>query len=227
MKKFMLAASAAALAFAVTSAANAAPTFTVKLGTTASATPALNDFQSSLPGFETFGASVTVDSAEPVLIMFEYIGSESNYFTKFTFGSQELNDTLWYKEGLFGPGDPDYQVIFAVVPGSTTLAMTFSANDPTSLPATSGDGTTEGDHGFAVFLPNALNSGDLYTGSNVLYFGYDDNGAGPDDNHDDMIIRATVLPVPEPASWALMVAGVAAVGLSMRRRTATTRVAFS
>ncbi|MBO9669683.1 MAG: PEP-CTERM sorting domain-containing protein [Sphingobium sp.] len=33
--------------------------------------------------------------------------------------------------------------------------------------------------------------------------------------------------VPEPASWALMVAGIAAVGFSMRRRSQGVRVAFS
>ena len=35
-----------------------------------------------------------------------------------------------------------------------------------------------------------------------------------------------VAPVPEPASWALMVAGIAAVGTALRRRTRST-VAFS
>ena len=33
--------------------------------------------------------------------------------------------------------------------------------------------------------------------------------------------------VPEPASWAMMIAGIAAVGVSMRRRNQTARVAFS
>lgn len=36
----------------------------------------------------------------------------------------------------------------------------------------------------------------------------------------------TISPVPEPATWAMMVAGVAAVGMTMRRRS-TARVAFS
>ncbi len=34
-------------------------------------------------------------------------------------------------------------------------------------------------------------------------------------------------PVPEPASWAMMIAGIAAVGFTMRRRTHTARLAFS
>ena len=33
--------------------------------------------------------------------------------------------------------------------------------------------------------------------------------------------------VPEPATWAMMLAGVAAVGMTMRRRSARTQVSFS
>lgn len=36
-----------------------------------------------------------------------------------------------------------------------------------------------------------------------------------------------VSPVPEPATWAMMIAGVAAVGMSMRRRSSVSQVAFS
>ena len=36
-----------------------------------------------------------------------------------------------------------------------------------------------------------------------------------------------VAPVPEPASWAMMIAGIAAVGTAMRRRSTVARVAFS
>jgi hypothetical protein len=34
-------------------------------------------------------------------------------------------------------------------------------------------------------------------------------------------------PVPEPTTWAMMVAGIAAVGMTMRRRSKNVRVAFS
>jgi len=36
-----------------------------------------------------------------------------------------------------------------------------------------------------------------------------------------------IVPVPEPTTWAMMVAGIAAVGVTLRRRAQTTRVAFS
>lgn len=34
-------------------------------------------------------------------------------------------------------------------------------------------------------------------------------------------------PIPEPATWAMMIAGIAAVGMTMRRRNQNVRVAFS
>jgi hypothetical protein len=37
----------------------------------------------------------------------------------------------------------------------------------------------------------------------------------------------TIAPVPEPTTWAMMVAGIAAVGVAMRRRSQNARVAFS
>lgn len=40
-------------------------------------------------------------------------------------------------------------------------------------------------------------------------------------------INFRVLPVPEPATWGMMVAGIAAVGASMRRRSQKVRVAFN
>jgi len=36
-----------------------------------------------------------------------------------------------------------------------------------------------------------------------------------------------IAPIPEPATWAMMVAGIAAVGVAMRRRAQNVRVAFS
>lgn len=50
---------------------------------------------------------------------------------------------------------------------------------------------------------------------------WDDSGAGPDDNHDDMIIRAVFTPattVPEPGTLALFGLGLLAIGLVRRKK---------
>ena len=80
--------------------------------------------------------------------------------------------------------------------------------------ALGGLAATVGQPGFGIFLPQGA-----VTGQNVstFYFGYDDQPTNPDRDFDDMIIRATVQAVPEPATWAMMLVGFGAIGFAMRR----------
>ncbi|MFO1187712.1 MAG: PEPxxWA-CTERM sorting domain-containing protein, partial [Alphaproteobacteria bacterium] len=64
--------------------------------------------------------------------------------------------------------------------------------------------------GFGFFFnPNDLSS---------VMLAFDDNGADPEDNHDDLLIRVTIGVVPEPATWALMILGFAGLGFARRRQ---------
>jgi hypothetical protein len=79
--------------------------------------------------------------------------------------------------------------------------------------------------GFGIFAEETAGGSTITAPYSQLYFGYDDNGAGPDDNHDDLIVRAVFTPqspvVPEPISlfvWSgLLATAVLATG-SRRHR---------
>jgi hypothetical protein len=57
----------------------------------------------------------------------------------------------------------------------------------------------------------------LAQGSTFLAF-FDDSGAGPDDDFDDMIVSIQVIPIPLPAAVWLILAGLGGLGLVSRRR---------
>ena len=58
----------------------------------------------------------------------------------------------------------------------------------------------------------------LTNGGNTAWLLWDDSGAGPDDNHDDMIVRLTYRSVPEPGTLALMGLGLVGVALFRRKK---------
>ena len=62
-----------------------------------------------------------------------------------------------------------------------------------------------------------LGGGMFSVATSVFFLAFDDNGAGPDDNHDDLLVRVNVVPLPA-AAWMLL-AGLASFGaIGYRRR---------
>jgi hypothetical protein len=220
MNKFLIAATAAA-AFAVAPAANAA-TFIVS-GGTLQAVPGNNDFKSSVNGLASLGLTqeligAKVDLSAGTTIRFEFLGTESYYSDTFLFDGVGFKTETY--TGVYDAFSAPEWVGNGYNPVGAFLAS-FSSNGSDAMTANALGGSA----GFTVFLDSAGGYN-----NQVLYFGYDDVPKfvnGSDDNHDDIIIRATIVPVPEPTTWALMVAGIAAVGFSMRRRSQTVRIAFS
>lgn len=212
MKKFLMGAAAAAL---LAGPANAA-FFDVTVGSVVNDIPSNNDFQTELFGvplnyYTTTGASVSLSGK--VKLTFEYLGSESGFTDVFkaegldgTIMATESNADIFFTPQLLGSATFDAGVLDSL--------LTFFANGVMTPTFTFNVGEAE----FGIFLPTKLAEGASYK-TNTLYIGLDDQIRGDDDNHDDFLIRVTA--VPEPATWAMMIAGFGLVGGAMRRRAKT------
>ncbi len=205
--------------FAAPAAANAAAIITFDSKTTISDD---NNFKSQLGGlgltkYDSTGVSIVLDANS--IITFYLMGSESSFNDTFSTVSSPVlaaTEASSFQNNFAAPillGSRNFSA------GSLAGLLNFSA--------VGGKSATVGQSGFGIFLSNAQTSG---TGVSTFYFGYDDENKNPDKDYDDMIIRADVTSaVPEPATWALMLAGFGFVGGAMRanRRKATVAVSYA
>jgi hypothetical protein len=168
--------------------------------------PGNNDFQSDLAGiglgyYASSGATLALTGKGKVA--FHYLGSESGFKDTFAAGpvsGSENNADNWAAPVLLGS---------AIFNGGAITDWQFGSDRGLSA--------VVGDDGFGIFLPGLRGLTASPYSSSVVYFGFDDQVTNIDDNHDDFIIRATVTGVPEPTTWALLIAGFGLVGMAVRR----------
>lgn len=174
--------------------------------------PLNNDFQAQLAGlgltsFTTTGATMILDSN--ATIFFEFLGSESGFSDTFTAGPATYTENTGFTDNFAAPIPIGFASFLA---GSLGGLLNFTSSG--------GVAATVGMDGFGIFLGANQTTGQSFS---TFYLGYDDQITAQDDNHDDFIVRATVLgAVPEPTTWAMMLMGFAGVGYSMRRRRRAT-----
>lgn len=196
-----------ALSLALASPASAA--FELKVAAPIVGIPGANDFDSQLGALGLFrytsdGASLSLTA--PATVKFRYIGSESGFTDTFSVGGVSVASET----------NAGFSLVRAYFASKFYGAGAITGNEWQFTSGGLGVNAGIGDAGFGFFIPRGLRNGDIYK-TNKLYFGFDDQfGNSADDNHDDFIIEATA--VPEPATWAMLIAGFGLVGVAARRQ---------
>jgi hypothetical protein len=158
------------------------------------------------------------------------IGIEAGNTNKFFFeGIEKFSATG--QSGTLGSPTGTTQSIASVVSGLLDFEFTTSVN-PASGNVKNGNNVAPngGNGNFFVTFTNSTDytsidttiDGSTASGGTTAWLFYDDLGAGPDDNHDDLVLRLTIsggtFTVPEPTSLALVGACLLGLGVASRRR---------
>lgn len=188
MKKLLL----ASAIFCIASAAQAVPTLTVidSVDTTFSG---YNGQPVAQTGVLSSGVLGKLGTTGAGTVTFTYLGNESGDTNLFTFGALSLLES-----------DSVGSSISGAVAGAGALSFTFTDSDT---------GLVVGNLG-SNYVVNVAGSGPY-----DYFLGFNDNGS-LDGDFDDFVVGVsfTAAPIPEPETYAMLLAGLGVVGFMARRR---------
>jgi hypothetical protein len=148
---------------------------------------------------------------------------DERVFVTFTYMLKEAGFTNVLLETVGGPVEIFRTGMSTIGQTSSTFVMGPGFLKFRLQTAVASDGTA------GAFLDNdgAASSNNLgiaysagFNGGRSIIVGFDDAGAGPDRDYDDLVFRVDISAVPLPAAAWLLLAGISGLGLVARRRKA-------
>ena len=158
-------------------------------------------------------------SPQNVYLTFTYMGYEAGYTNvsapQFAYGGIPM-----FTNKTTSSGTSTVPVLFNVLADPGLVPFLFETIDGGNLAAVNGGAIADGLSIAFAIVPNTNNS--------QVYAFFDDGGAGPDKDYDDMVVRITATncidcaappsSVPVPATLPLFASGLGALGLLSWRR---------
>ena len=164
-------------------------------------------------GVTSYALGSSLGVSEHGWVDFYYYGKEAGYRNVFSANGGALSYDTGYSPTFQNYFGSPIAIGSTEVLGGSVLDFRFCAYTGGSSPVGCLSNAQNDARGFSSFQSIAFSVTDWAT-----WIFWDDSGAGPDDNHDDMLVRAVFRPrsVSEPGTLALI--GLGLVGLGFARR---------